>query len=168
MTISMYQASIPAYIRALNNLSNILTKAQANAESRKIDLGVFVNARLAPDMFPLSRQIQITTDVIKGGIARLAGSEIPSYADTETTFDELQARIKKTITFIQSFKPAQIDGSEEKPIALKVGGRDLNFTGLDYLLNFITPNVYFHITATYAILRHNGVDLGKGDYLGSM
>lgn len=166
MSISMYQISIPVFVRMFDNLSAILEKAEQYAAEKKFDPGVLVNARLAPDMFPLSRQIQIATDVTKGGAARLAGVEIPSYADTEATFAELQARIKKTVDFLKGFKPGQIDGTEEKVIQLKVGGRDLSFSGQDYLLHFVIPNLYFHITAAYAILRHNGVLIGKLDYLG--
>jgi hypothetical protein len=164
----MYQASVPTFIHGFTNLSAILTKGEAHAVAKKIDPSVFVGARLAPDMFPLSRQIQIATDVTKGGCARLAGIEIPSYADTETTFPELQARIAKTVDFLQSIKPMLIDGSEDRAISLKVGGKEMNFKGQAYLLNFVIPNFYFHITTTYAILRHNGVDVGKADFLGSI
>src|SRR5271170_1745094 len=162
MSLSMYQASIPTFIHGLNNLSAILTKAAAYAEAKKIDPSVLVGARLAPDMFPLSRQIQIATDGVKGGAARLAGIDVPSYADTETTFDELQARIAKTIAFLQSVSAKQIDGSEERAISFKGGARDWNFkSGHDYLLTFVIPNFYFHVTTAYAILRHNGLDIGK-------
>ena len=167
MSISMYQSSVPVCVRMLSNLSAILKKAEAYAAAKKIDPSVLINARLAPDMFPLSRQIQIATDVTKGGAARLAGVDVPSYEDKEATFPELQERIQKTITFIQSIKPAQIDGSEEREINLKVGGNEMNFLGLPYLLTFVMPNVYFHVTTAYAILRHNGLDVGKMDYLGS-
>lgn len=166
MTLSMYHASIPVFIRGLNNLSAILTKAEQHADSKKIDHSVFINARLYPDMFQLSRQIQIATDVVKGGAARLAGVEIPSFADTETTFAELQARIKKTIEFLRGITPAQVDGTEKKAIALKVGSMDLQFEGQPYLLTFVVPNLYFHITVAYSILRHNGVEVGKMDFLG--
>ena len=166
MSLSMYQASIPVFIRALNNLSAILVKAAANAETRKIDPNVFIQSRLAPDMFPLPRQIQIATDGAKGCAARLAGVELPSYADTENSFPELQERIAKTIRFLEGFKPGQIDGTEEKNITLKAGTRDLSFKGQAYLLHFVLPNLFFHITAAYAILRHNGVDIGKMDFLG--
>ena len=166
MSISMYQSSVPVCVRMLSNLSAILKKAEAYAAAKKIDPSVLINARLAPDMFPLSRQIQIATDVTKGGAARLAGVDVPSYEDKEATFPELQERIQKTITFIQSIKPAQIDGSEEREINLKVGD-EMNFLGLPYLLTFVMPNVYFHVTTAYAILRHNGLDVGKMDYLGS-
>jgi hypothetical protein len=164
----MYQASVPAFVRMLNNLSAILDKAAAHADAIKIDPSIFVNARLAPDMFPLSRQVQIATDLVKGCAARLAGIDVPSYPDTESTFPELKTRIAKTIAFMQSVTPAQIDGSEERNIALKVGGRDLSFLGQPYLLDFVIPNFYFHVTTAYAILRHNGVEIGKADYLGSV
>jgi hypothetical protein len=166
--MSMHQAFAPAVIRMFGNLSAILDKAVAYAESKKIDPAVLVNARLAPDMFPLARQIQIATDVVKGGAARLAGIDVPSFPDTETTFPDLQARIKKCVAFVESIKPAQIDGTENKEISLKVGGRDLTFKGQDYLSHFVMPNFYFHVTTTYAILRHNGMAIGKGDYLGSV
>ena len=168
MTISMFQASIPTFIHGLTNLSAILDKAAAYAEAKKIDQSVLVNARLAPDMFPLSIQVQIATDIVKGGAARLAGVEIPSFADNETTCAELKERIAKVTAFLQTIKPAQIDGSEEKDINLKVGGHDLSFKGQAYLLNFVIPNFYFHITTTYSILRHNGLDIGKKDFLGSI
>jgi hypothetical protein len=167
MSLSMYQASIPVFIRTLGNLAAILTKAAIHADAKKIDPLVFINARLTPDMFPLSRQIQIATDIVKGGAARLSGSEAPSYADTETTFPELQERIAKTIAFLKTFDAAKIDGTEDSDIQLKVGGNELNFKGQAYLLGFVLPNLYFHTTITYAILRHNGVELGKKDFLGS-
>lgn len=166
MTITLYQASVPVFIRMLENLSSILAKAAAHAEAKKIDPSIFVNARLAPDMYPLSRQIQIATDMVKGCAARLAGIEVPSYEDNETTFAELQARIAKTIAFLQSVSAEQIDGSEEKTITLRTPSRELSFLGQPYLLNFVLPNFYFHITTAYAILRHNGVDLGKKDFVG--
>lgn len=168
MTLSMYAASVPTFVHALTNLSAILTKAEAHAEAKKIDPSVLINARLYPDMFPLSRQVQIACDIAKGGVARLAGAEVPSHPDTETTFAELQARITKVITFIQGFSAKQIDGSESKKITLKVGGNEMVFDGQPYLLHFVTPNVYFHITAAYAILRHNGVEIGKMDFLGKI
>lgn len=167
MSLSMYQASIPVFIRMLGNLSEILKKAETYAEAKKIDPSVLVQARLAPDMFPLARQIQIATDGVKGCAARLSGTEIPSYADTESTFGELQARIQKTVDFLKTFKPAQIDGTEEKAIHLKVGKRELDFSGQVYLLHFVIPNLYFHIATAYGILRHNGLDIGKIDYLGN-
>jgi hypothetical protein len=162
----MYDASIPGFIRILGNLSAILDKAAAYAEAKKIDPSVLVNARLAPDMFPLSRQVQIATDGVKGCAARLAGTEVPSYPDTESTFPELKARIAKTADFLKGFKPAQIDGSEERKVAFKVGGQDRSFLGKPYLFEWVIPNFYFHVTTAYDILRHNGLDIGKKDYLG--
>jgi hypothetical protein len=168
MSLSMYQASVPVFLRQLNNLKAVLDKGAADAEARKIEPSVFVNARLAPDMFALARQIQIMTDTAKGAGARLAGIEVPSYADTETTFPELQARVDKTIDFLKGLKPDQIDGSEERAITLKMRSGEVNFTGQSYLLHFALPNFFFHYTTAYAILRHNGVAVGKMDYLGGV
>jgi uncharacterized protein len=166
MSLTMYQASIPVFVRMLGNLSTILDKAAAHAEAKKIDPAIFVNARLVPDMYPLSRQVQIATDIVKGCAARLAGIEVPRYEDNETTFAELQARIVKTKTFLQSVSASQIDGSEDRKITLKFGSRELSFLGQAYLLYFVLPNFHFHLTTTYAILRHNGVEIGKKDYTG--
>lgn len=166
MSLTMYQASIPSFVRMLDNLSVILDKAAAHAEAKKIDPAVFINARLAPDMFPLSRQVQIATDMVKGCAARLAGIEVPRYEDNETTFAELQTRIGKTKAFLQSVSASQIDGSEERQITLKFGSRELSFLGQPYLLDFVLPNFHFHLSMTYAILRHNGVEIGKKDYIG--
>ena len=167
MSLSMYDASVPVFVRGLLQLSHILKKAEAHAEAKKIDPSVFIQARLAPDMFPLARQVQITSDVVKGGAARLSGAEAPSFADTETTFADLQERIAKTIAFIKSIKPELFKDSGERAIQLKVGGQELAFNGQNYLQQFVLPNLFFHVTATYGILRHNGVELGKKDYLGS-
>ncbi len=167
MSLSMYQASIPVFISILGNLSEILTKAEAYAAAKKIEPTVLIQSRLAADMFPLARQVQIATDGVKGCAARLSGTEIPSYPDTETTFPQLQERIAKTVKFLKTFKPEQIDGSEDKAIALKVGGNELSFKGQVYLLSFVNPNFFFHVTAAYAILRHIGVEIGKMDYLGA-
>ena len=167
MSLTMYQASIPAFVRMLDNLSTILNKAAAHAEAKKIAPAIFINARLAPDMFPLSRQVQIATDMVKGCAARLAGIEVPSYEDNEATFEELQARVAKTIAFLQSIRAEQIDGSEERDITVKFGSREFKFLGQAYLVDFVIPNFHFHLTSTYAILRHNGVDIGKMDYIGS-
>jgi hypothetical protein len=167
MKISMYQVSTPRFVNILNNLSAILDKAAAQAEAKKIDPLVLTGFRLYPDMFPLTRQVQIACDAAKGAVARLAGVEVPKHEDTEKTFDDLKARIAKTIAFIKTVKPEQLDGSEDKPIALKVGGRDLTFTGMQYLLGFAQPNFYFHVTTAYNILRHNGVEIGKMDFLGN-
>jgi hypothetical protein len=168
MSLSMYQASVPAYTQLLKSLFAILKKAEAHAEAKKIDPSVFVNARLYPDMAPLSRQIQIATDQVKGGLARLAGSEPPKWEDTETTFADLQARLQKAIDFAASFKPEQIDGSETRDIVLKIGGQDMPFKGQQFLINFSLPNFYFHIVTAYDILRHNGVEIGKRDYMGGL
>ncbi len=166
MKISMYQASLPVLKRMLNNLADILQKAAAHAEAKKIDPAVLIASRLYPDMFALARQVQIATDTAKGCAARLAGAEIPKYEDNEATFAELIARVKKTTDFLDAFTPEQIDGTEDKSITLQMRTGDLTFTGLVYLLNFVMPNLYFHITTAYAILRHNGVEVGKMDFLG--
>lgn len=166
MTLSMYQASVPSFIRALNNLAGVLAKGAVHAEARKIDPSVLLGSRLYPDMFPLVRQVQIATDMVKGGAARLAGLEPPPYADTETSFAELQARIDRTIEFLKTIKPEQIDGSETRAIALVNRFGTLNFVGIDYLNDFVLPNLYFHAATAYNILRHNGVELGKQDFLG--
>jgi hypothetical protein len=167
MAISMYQASAPRFANTLKNLSAILGKAQAHCEARKIDPLVLTASRLYPDMFALARQVQIACDSAKGAVARLAGVEIPKHEDTEKTFEELQARIAKTLEFIATVKPAQVDGSEEKEVVLKLQGKDVPFKGLQYLLGFAWPNFYFHATTAYAILRHNGVELGKRDFIGT-
>ncbi|GAA5159459.1 DUF1993 domain-containing protein [Viridibacterium curvum] len=166
MSISMYQAFIPPAQRALRNLSAILDKIAAHAEARKIDPAVFLSARLFPDMLPLTRQIQIASDTVKGGAARLAGQEPPKWEDTETTFAELQQRVGKTLDYLASFTPEQIDGSEDRDITLQMRSGDLHFKGQGYLLGFVMPNLYFHITTAYAIARSNGVELGKKDFLG--
>jgi uncharacterized protein len=166
MSLSMYQASVPVLIRGLNNLAAILNKAAAHAEVKNIAPDVFINARLAPDMYPLVRQVQTVSDTAKGCGARLAGVDVPSYADTEASFAELQERIAKTVTFLQSLAPEQVDGSEERQVILKFPGGEMQFTGQSYLLGFALPNFYFHATTAYDILRHNGVELGKKDFLG--
>ncbi len=168
MTISMYQTSIPVFIHMLTNLNGILDKAAAHAEAKKIDPGVFVEARLFPDMFTFARQIQIATDMVKGCAARLSGTEPPKYEDNETSFAELRERVERTIAYLETFQAARIDGTEEKAITVSVGGRTFQFTGLGYLLNFVLPNMYFHIAMAYAILRHGGVELGKADFLGKI
>lgn len=162
----MYQYSIPPLKRALTNLSAVLKKGEAFAEAKKIAPDVLLNARLAPDMYPLVRQVQIATDLSKGAAARLAGLEVPKYEDNETTFAELYARIEKTIAFMDGIQAAQLVGAEEREITLLIREVELKFTGLDYLLNWAQPNVYFHVTTAYNILRHNGVALGKRDFLG--
>ena len=167
MSLSMYQASAPVFLRALTNLSAILTKGEAFATARKIEPSVLLQSRLYPDMLPLTKQVQIVSDTIKGAIARLAGVENPSYADTEATFAELQERIAKTVAFVKAATEKQIDGTEKKAITMKVGGNEMTFEGQAYLFGFVIPNVFFHSSIAYAILRHNGVELGKKDYLGN-
>lgn len=167
MNISMYQASAPRFVNTLNNISILLDKAQAHAEAKKIEPTALTHSRLYPDMFPMKRQVQIACDTAKGAVARLAGVEVPKHEDTEETFAELKARIAKTVDFIQSIKPAQIDGSEEKNIHLKLGSREVDWKGMQYLLGFALPNFYFHAVTAYDILRHNGVEVGKRDYIGN-
>jgi hypothetical protein len=150
----------------LTNLDNVLKKAEADCEARKIDPGVLANARLAPDMFPLVRQVQILTDQAKGGASRLAGLEPPKWPDEEKTFADLHARLAKAIAYLKTFKPAQFDGADTRQIELKFPNASFSFVGKDYLLTNLLPNFYFHYTTAYAILRHNGVQVGKGDYLG--
>lgn len=166
MSLSLYQASVPVFVRMFGNLSAILDKAEAYAVAKKIDPAVLLNARLAPDMHPLTRQVQIASDAAKGCAARLAGVDIPSFPDTESSFAELQARIAKTLDFIKGLTPAQIDSGEGREVVLKFPGAEMKFQGEDYLLHFVLPNFYFHITTAYAILRHNGLDIGKMDFLG--
>ncbi len=168
MSLSMYQASVPVFVRALGNLANILRKAAAHAEQHKIDPAVLLASRLYPNMFPLSKQIQIATDMAKGAAARLAGVERPVHADTETSFDEFDKRIESTLAFLNSIKPGQIDGSEEKSITLTMHGKDYPFVGQPYLLHYAIANVFFHTTTAYNILRHNGVELGKPDFIGGI
>ncbi len=167
MALSMYDASVPAFQRTLRALDAILDKSVAYAEERKIDPEVLTSARLAPDMYTLARQVQLATDHAKGCSARLAGLPVPSFADTEKTFPELKERIQKTLDFIATVSPSQMDGSETRPISLKAGPRELNFTGQNYLVLFAVPNFYFHVTTAYAILRHNGVPVGKLDFMGA-
>jgi hypothetical protein len=167
MSLSMYQASVPVFQHTLKALDAILDKAVAYATERKIDPAVLIAARLAPDMHPLSRQVQFSSDHAKGCPARLAGVPVPSFEDTENTFPELKARIHKTLDFIGSLKAEQIDGSEGRDITLKTRTRELSFKGQDYLLLFALPNFYFHATTAYDILRHNGVPIGKLDFMGA-
>ena len=167
MTISMYQASAPRFANTLNNLSAVLDKAAAHCEAKKIDPLVLAGSRLYPDMFPLLRQVQIACDNAKGAVARLAGLEVPKHEDTETTLEELKARIAKTIAFVATVKPAQVDGSEEKDVHLKLGKLEVTWKGMQYLCGFALPNFYFHVVTAYDILRHNGVEIGKRDYIGN-
>ncbi|MEJ7669468.1 MAG: DUF1993 domain-containing protein [Casimicrobiaceae bacterium] len=168
MTISMYQASVPAFIRGLTSLKNILEKATAHAQAKKIDDAVFVNDRLFPDMLPLARQVQIASDFARGTSARLAGVEPPPMEDNEKTFSELIARVDKSLDYVKTFTAAQIDGSEGRQITRPVRGQPKTFTGINYLQQSSLPNFYFHMTTAYAILRHNGVEVGKGDFIGSL
>lgn len=167
MAISMYTASVPVFVRYLTALSAILNKAAGHAAAKKIEPSVLVNSRLCPDMFALARQVQIATDHAKGATARLSGSEVPSCADTETTFDELQARIAKTLDFVQSVKPEAFEGSGDKDITLTIAGKPLTFKGVEYLTQFALPNFFFHVTTAYGILRHCGVEIGKRDFMGA-
>ncbi|PCI61606.1 MAG: hypothetical protein COB34_01085 [Methylophilaceae bacterium] len=163
---NMYDISIPPLILALNNLLHILKKGRRSADARNIEHSVLLNARLAPDMYPLIRQVQIATDMSKGAGARLAGIDVPKHDDNEATFDELEQRLNKTISFLNSIEAEQLEGAETRHIELMVRDSKREFVGLDYLLRWVQPNVYFHVTTTYSILRHNGVELGKRDFLG--
>ena len=166
MTLSMYQASVPRFANMLGNLSSILDKAQAHVEAKKLDASTLTTYRLFPDMLPFTRQVQIACDTAKGAVARLAGVENPSHEDNEKTIAELQARIAKTLAFIQSVSPAQIDGSEVRDFVVRRGETETHFKGMQFLLGSAVPNLYFHVTTAYNILRHNGVEIGKRDYLG--
>ncbi len=163
--LSMHAVSAPVFVRMLQNMSSILSKAEQQAKAKGYDPSVLLNDRLAPDMFTLTRQIQIATDHAKGCMARLAGHTPEAIEDTETTFAEIQARIAKVIKLVEGYKPEQIDGSETREITIKIPNSELKFTGLDYVNHWAMPNFYFHITTAYAILRHNGIELGKRDFL---
>ena len=167
MSISMYQASVPRFVNILGNLSNILDKAQAHVDAKKLDDASLTAYRLFPDMLPMARQVQIACDTAKGVVARLAGIEVPAYEDNEKTLAELKARIAKTIAFIQTVKPGQIDGTEDKAIVTKRGDKETHYKGMQFLLGHAIPNFYFHVTTTYNMLRHNGIEIGKRDYLGN-
>ena len=166
MSMSMYQASVPRFVNILTNLTGILDKAQAHIDAKKIDVSALTTYRLFPDMLPMTTQVLIACDAAKGVVARLAGIEIPVYEDTEKTLRELKARIAKTIDFIQSVTPAQIDGTEDKDIVTKRGDKETHYKGMQFLLGHALPNFYFHVTTTYNILRHNGIEIGKRDFLG--
>lgn len=167
MIISMYQASVPRFVNILGNLSNILDKAQVHVDAKKLDTATLTTYRLFPDMLPMTTQVQIACDTAKGVVARLAGVEIPVYEDNETTLADLKARIAKTIAFIQTVTPGQIDGTEDKEIVIKRGDKETHYNGMQFLLGHALPNFYFHVTTTYNILRHNGIEIGKRDYLGN-
>ncbi len=166
MTLSMYQAAMPTFLQMLGSLSGVLTKADSFAAERKIEPAVLLGYRLAPDMWPLTRQVQAAGDFAKNTAARLAGQEPPKWEDNETSFPELQARIARTVAFVNGFTAAQIDGSETRAISIPLGGKPATFTGQDYLLRFALPNFYFHCATAYDLLRHAGMPLGKRDFLG--
>ena len=167
MTISMYQASVPRFVNILGNLSKILDKTQAHIDAKKIADATLTGDRLFADMLPMSTQVQIACDTAKGLVARLSGVEAPAFEDKETTLAELKARIAKTIAFLESVPAAQIDGTEDKAIVTKRGDKETHYTGMQFLLGHAVPNFYFHVSTTYNILRHNGVEIGKRDYLGN-
>jgi hypothetical protein len=167
MTISMYQASVPRLVNILHNLDNILDKTQEHIDAKKVDIATIIDFRLFPDMFSMVRQVQIACDTAKGVVARLAGVEIPIDEDNERSIKDLKQRIGETIVFMEGFSPEQIDGTEDKPIVTKRHDKETHYKGMQFLLGHAIPNVYFHVTTTYNILRHNGVEIGKRDYLGS-
>jgi len=163
----MHSATAPVFTRILGNMLHWLDRAEAHAQARKFDANNYLGLRLAPDMLPFARQIQIASDGAKGCMSRLAGAEIPKWEDNEATLDELRARIRKTLEHVQSFAPAQIDGSDERAITVPMRSGDaLQFTGETFLKHFALPNFFFHATTAYALLRHAGVELGKADFLG--
>jgi hypothetical protein len=167
MSLTIYQATVPALVHSLGALSKILDKAAAQCAARKIDPSVLLTYRLAPDMFPFTRQIQIVTDQAKGLAARLTGAEVPSWPDTEASFDELKTRIAKAVDYLQSFKPEQFEGAEAREVVLKTPSAELKFTGAEYAFGFVFSNFYFHAATAYNILRHNGIEIGKRDFLGA-
>jgi uncharacterized protein len=168
MTMSMYEASVPTFLHTLRSLRAILEKGLAHAEARKFDPTVLAASRLYPDMLPLTRQVQIASDAAKGAAARLAGVDPPKFEDVETTIPELIARVDKTIDYLQSFKPAQIDGSEERTITIQTPRQTFTFPGTTFLRHWALPNFFFHVTTAYNLLRHNGVEIGKSDFLGGV
>jgi len=168
MTLSMHSASVPVFTRMLGNLLTWLDKAEAHAAARKFEPSVYLASRLAPDMLPFTRQIQIACDNAKLGVARLAGVEAPKFEDNEASFTELRERVRKTLDYVQSVPAAQIDGTEDKDVTVPRRDGTMTLKGEQYLKHWVLPNFYFHVTTAYALLRHNGVDLGKGDYLGAL
>ncbi|MCW5748056.1 MAG: DUF1993 domain-containing protein [Alphaproteobacteria bacterium] len=168
MPISMYSASVPVFQRQLGALGKILDKAIAHFAARKVADDVLLQTRLYPDMFPLVRQVQIAADFAKSTPARLAGTEFPTYENNEASLADLRARIDKTLAYVATFKPAQIDGSEAREITLPIGGNPMTFKGEVYLLHFAMPNFYFHCTTAYDILRQGGLEIGKRDFIGGM
>jgi len=167
MSLSMYDASVPALLQGLKGLNTVLAKAAAHAEAKKLDPSALLQARLFPDMFTLVRQVQIATDFAKGAAGRLAGAELPVFEDVETSFEELQARVAKAAAFIEGLQAPAFEGSEMREVSLKRRGETVTFPGKDYLLLQALPNFWFHVTTAYAILRHNGVELSKSDYMGA-
>lgn len=168
MPLTMHQASVPLMLQMFGSLSAVLDKAVAYCEERKIDPAVLLNYRLAPDMHPLTRQIQFMTDQAKGAVSRLAGVDIPSYPDTEASFAELKARIARTVDYVKSFTPKQINGAEDREVTLKLGPTEMKLQGGQYFFHFFVPNFYFHATTAYDIIRHCGVPVGKRDFIGSV
>ena len=168
MSISMHSASVPVFVRMFDNLSLWLHKAEAHATAKKFDPQVYLTARLAPDMLPFTKQIQIACDAAKFGVARLAGVDAPKFDDTESSLAELRVRIQKTVEFVRSVPASQIDGTEAKDVVVPRRDGSITLKGEFYLKHFVMPNFYFHVTTTYALLRHCGVDLGKSDYLGAL
>jgi len=167
--MSFYDAVVPAYLQMLNSLSGLLTKAEAHCAARKIDPGVLIGSRLFPDMLPLGKQIQLVSDFAAKGCARLTHSEVPSTPDTETTFAELKQRLAKTIDYVKSFKPEQFEGADAKDVTFPAGpDRSITMTGQQFLSAFSLPNFYFHAATAHGILRHNGVEIGKRDFLGAL
>jgi uncharacterized protein len=166
--MSFYDAVVPAYLQMLNSLSGLLTKAEAHCAARKIEPGVLIGSRLFPDMLPLGKQIQLVSDFAAKGCARLTHSEVPSTPDTETTFAELKQRLAKTIDYVKSFKPEQFEGADAKDVTFPAGpDRSITMTGQQFLSAFSLPNFYFHAATAHRILRHNGVEIGKRDFLGA-
>ena len=164
----MHSMSVPIFVKTLGNLSAILDKAAAHAEAKKIDPAVLLASRLYPDMFPLTKQVQVACDFAKGTVARLAGQEPQKYDDNETTIEALKARIAKTVDYVQGFQAAQFAGAEERDVQMKIRDQTLTFKGLSYLAHMALPNFFFHTTTAYDILRHNGVELGKRDFIGAI
>ncbi len=168
MSFSMHDASVPMFTRLLGNLLNWLDKAEAHAAARKFQADTLLTARLAPDMLPLVKQIQIATDSAKFAVARLAQQEAPKVADDETTIAQLRERVRRTIDFVQSVPADRYDGAAERTVTVPLRGEPVVMSGADYLTKFALPNFFFHVTTTYALLRHNGVELGKADFLGKL
>ena len=167
MPVSMYENSLPVMQRMMRNLIGVLDKAEAHAAAKKIDPDVLPNARLAPDMFPLKRQVQIVADMAKAATARLAGAEMPKWDDNETTLADLKSRLQKSIDYLATIKPAQLEGSETRDVNLTIGGQPKTLKGHQYLMTHAYPHFFFHVATAYDILRHNGVEIGKRDYLGT-